>query len=329
LANETKKSRVIILGAGAIGGALGGHLALSGTEVVLVARPGHVNRINEKGLHFITPAGTHFLRVPAVTSPGQIKFREEDVIFLCVKSQNSEEALSELHSVIQNIPVFCFQNGVRNEETASRYFTQVYGVMVRIGGEYITDGEITVRRDPPGWVVMGRYPQGLDERLKSCGDQVRQAGFRVLLSEKVMPYKWGKLMANLNNAIGAITNSRWEETGRLHRAAIEEASEILKLAGISWTSQEQLAVEWKELAEKPRKVLTTESQSSTWQSLARQQGSVETEFMNGEIVRQARQMGREAPINAGLLRITQEMAANHEKPGKYRPEELEKILGIK
>jgi 2-dehydropantoate 2-reductase len=164
--------------------------------------------------------------------------------------------------------------------------------------------------------------------LEAIGDQVRQAGFKVLLSEKVMPYKWGKLMANLNNAIGAITNSRWDETGLLHRAAVEEARDILKLAGIPWISQEQLAVEWKDLAEKPRKVLTTESQSSTWQSLARKQGSVETEFLNGEIVRQAKRIGKEAPINAGLMRITLEMAAKHETPGKYKPAELEKLLGI-
>ena len=135
-------------------------------------------------------------------------------------------------------------------------------------------------------------------------------------------------MSNLNNAIGAITNSRWEETRRINQAATEEGREILKLAGIPWISQEQLSAEWKEIAEKPRKVLTTESQSSTWQSLARQQGSVETEFLNGEIVRQASLLGREAPVNAALTRITQEMAANHEKPGKYKLEALEKLLGL-
>jgi 2-dehydropantoate 2-reductase len=328
LVNDAKNRRIIIYGAGAIGGTLGGHLALSGAEVILIGRTGHVNSINQKGLHFITPSGTHYLKVRAVTSPRQIDFKSNDAVFLCVKSQNTEEAMYDLHSVIPDVPVFCFQNGVRNEEIAARLFPRVYGVMVRIGGEYITDGEITVRRDPPGWVVIGRYPQGLDAELEIIGDRVRNAGFLVRLSSDVMPYKWGKLMTNLGNAIGAITNGRWEETRRINQAAMQEANIILAQANIPWVSQEKLSEEWHEIAEKPRKVLSTESQSSTWQSLARKQGSVETEFLNGEIVRQAKRLGKEAPINAALLQITQEMAAHHETPGKYTPGELEKLLGI-
>jgi 2-dehydropantoate 2-reductase len=65
---------------------------------------------------------------------------------------------------------------------------------------------------------------------------------------------------------------------------------------------------------------------STWQSLVRNQGTVETDFLNGEIVRLAVERGIPAPVNQALLRITLEMAANHEKPGKYTPAELLKIL---
>lgn len=74
--------------------------------------------------------------------------------------------------------------------------------------------------------------------------------------------------------------------------------------------------------------LDTEAQSSTWQSLARHQGSVETDFLNGEIVRTARKLGKQAPINEKLVRISQEMAANHEPPGKYTPAELSVMLGL-
>ena len=62
--------------------------------------------------------------------------------------------------------------------------------------------------------------------------------------------------------------------------------------------------------------------------MIRRQGTVETEFLNGEIVRIAKKLGRRAPINETLLRITEEMAANHEPPGKYTPAELIKILKL-
>jgi 2-dehydropantoate 2-reductase len=323
-----KRSKIVIYGAGAIGCALGGHLALAGVKVALIGRPGHINLIRQNGLKFVTPAGTHILKLEAATLPNQINFEPDDVVFLCTKSQDSEAALSDLNKVIKDIPIFCFQNGVRNEETATKYFRRVYGAMIRIGGEYTRHGEVTVRRDPPGWVVMGRYPEGKDALADTIAADLRSAGFSVLVSEDVMPYKWGKLVLNLNNAVGAVTNGRWEDLRAIGRAVTDEALGILTEAGIRWKSQEELGREWPELNLKPRRVLPTSEQSSTWQSLTRKQGTVETEYLNGEIVRLAKTLGKQAPINESLVRIAQEMAANHELPGKYTPEQLRKMLNV-
>jgi 2-dehydropantoate 2-reductase len=320
--------RAIIYGAGAIGGVVGGHLALAGTEVVLIGRPGHVNAINQRGLHFITPTGTHDLRIPAVTTPNEIKFTPDDVILLCVKGQNTDGALHDLHAVVADVPVFCFQNGVRNEEIAATYFPRVYGTMVRVGGVYINDGEVTARRDPPGWLIMGCYPTGTDSLVEMLAEKLRTAGFLVLVTPDVMPYKWGKLMGNLANAIVAITSTRDGDFDRIFRATQQEAQELLARAGIRWVSNQQLAEEWPDSAVRPRSVLQVDAQSSTWQSLARRQGTVETDFLNGEIVRLAERLGTRAPINEALLHIMQEMAAKKELPGKYTPTELCRMVGI-
>jgi 2-dehydropantoate 2-reductase len=320
--------RVIIYGPGAIGGTVGGHLALSGSSVVLIGRGGHIARIQEQGLHLITPIGTHTLKIPAVTSPEQIEFTPDDVVLLCVKSQDTQAALRDLQTVIQDIPVFCLQNSVSNEAIAASYFPRVYGAMVRIGGEYVKDGEITTRRDPPGWLIIGNYPKGADSRAGSVAVQLRKAGFHVLVTPDVMPYKWGKLVANLSNAIGAITNGKWDEVKLIAAATQDEAKSIISQAGIYWVSQEELEKQWSEMTARPRHVITTESQSSTWQSLARQQGTVETEFLNGEIVRLARRLGQKAPINEALVRISHEMAKKREGPGRYSARELTKMLGL-
>ena len=55
---------------------------------------------------------------------------------------------------------------------------------------------------------------------------------------------------------------------------------------------------------------------------------METDFLNGEIVRVAKRLGKAAPINDMITRITQEMAAKRERPGKYTPAELSKLLGL-
>lgn len=320
--------RAIIYGAGAIGGVVGGHLALTGTEVVLIGRPGHVNAINQHGLRFVTPTGTKNLQIPAVTAPDQIEFTPDDVVLLCVKGQNTNEALRDLHAAIADVPIFCLQNGVRNEEIAASYFPRVYGTMVRVGGVYINDGEVTARRDPPGWLIMGCYPAGTDSLVETVAERLHRAGFFVLVTPDVMPYKWGKLMGNLANSIVAITSTRDGDFDRIFRATQKEAQELLAQAGIRLVSNQQLAEEWPDSAVRPRSVLQVNAQSSTWQSLARRQGTVETDFLNGEIVRLAERLGTQAPINEALLRIMQEMAANREPPGKYTPSELCRLIGL-
>ena len=173
---------------------------------------------------------------------------------------------------------------------------------------------------------MGHYPVGKDELVEAVAAALHRAGFHVLVTPDVMPYKWGKLMLNLGNAIGAITNARDGDVGRIGAAVRQEAQEILSQAGIRWVSEEQLAAEWPESTERPRSVLKTEGQSSTWQSLARGQGTVEADFLNGEIVRVANRLGKHAPLNEALARIVRDMAAQRELPGKYTPGELLKFL---
>lgn len=319
--------RLIIYGAGGIGCVIGGHLARTGHNVLLIGRPGHVKAINEHGLHLITPTGNYTLQIPAVTEPDKIDYEADDVVFLCMKGQDTQGALRNLLAVTEDVPVFCFQNGVRNEEIAAQYFPRVYGVMVRVGAVYLIDGEVIARRDPPGWFVIGCYPEGTDELVEVVAAKLRTAGFFVKTTRDIMSYKWGKLMDNVANAIGAITNTKRDDIEPIIRVAQREFRNILTQAGIRWVSGEELAQEWQEITAPLYGRLDTEAQSSTWQSLARNQGTVETEFLNGEVVRLAKKLGKQAPINAMLLRISQEMAANREPPGKYTPAQLSALLG--
>jgi 2-dehydropantoate 2-reductase len=320
--------RIIIYGAGGIGSVVGGHLWRSGQAVVLIGRAGHVSAIRKNGLKLITPTGNHILKIPAVTSPLEIQLTPDDVVFLCMKGQNTEGALADLFAVIRDVPIFCLQNGVRNEEIASQSFPRVFGAMVRIGAVYLKDGEVICRRDPPGWLVIGRYPQGMDDLAEEVARRLRHGEFSVKLTEDVMPYKWGKLMANLGNAVDAITDAKGKGAEKVVKAARQELIDLLKEASIHWISQEDLVKEWSEMRMPLKGSFETRELSSTWQSLARQQGSVETDSLNGEVVRLAKRLGQKAPVNEKLLQISQEMAANHEKPGKYTREQLASLLGL-
>lgn len=321
--------RVIIYGAGAIGGVTGGKLSLAGYETLLIGRAHLVKAINENGLRVISPAGNPVAHPKAVTGPDQITFKPNDVVFLSVKSQDTEGALTDLKKYVKDIPVFCFQNSVRNEETASRFFPRVYGVTVRLPAVYLKDGEVIARRDPPGLFVIGCYPNGTDAIAEQVARELRDAGFLVKVTPDVMPYKWDKLIANLANATGAITNARGKEIDFINKSVRGEAQDIMRKAGLRWITDEEMAKDWPESAAPPRGTLDTEAQSSTWQSLARGVDSVETEYLNGEIVRQAAKLGLKAPLNEKLLSIMKEIAVSHSAPGKYTPSQLIQMLGLK
>lgn len=320
--------RLIIYGAGGVGCVVGGHLARAGHDVVLIGRSGHVKAINNHGLHLVTPSGTYILHIPAITEPEQINYEADDVVLLCMKGQDTDEAIRNLRAVTEDIPIICLQNGVRNEEIVTKYFPRVYGAMEWLYTVYLTDGEVCDSVDPSGWFIIGCYPEGTNELVEAVAAKLRTAGFFVKTTPDVMPYKWGKLVFNLANPISAIINAKIDANDYIASAIRQEAQEILIQAGIHWVPVEEVKREWPEIAKPPRGSLEIKSHGSTWQSLARRQGTVETEFINGEVVRLANKLGIKAPINETLMRVSQEMAANHELPGKYTHAQLSRLLGL-
>lgn len=110
--------RFVMCGAGAIGAVIGGQLARAGFDVVLVDKLAeHVDAINRRGLTLKGVHGTHVLKIPAVMHAREVDFRSDDVVFLSVKSFDTDAATAELRRATSlELPVFCAQNGVRNEE---------------------------------------------------------------------------------------------------------------------------------------------------------------------------------------------------------------------
>ena len=321
--------RIIIYGAGAVGSAIGARLWMSGNKAVLIGRPAHVEAINKHGLKFTTAEGTFNVEVPSVKSPADIRFQPDDVVFLGMKGQDSEKALRDLKAVIPDIAVLCLQNGIRNEEIAARYFPRVYGAVVRVGALYLDPGEVISRWEQIGGLIIGQYPTGMDELVENVSVTLKAAGYVVAPTPDIMAYKWGKLMVNLGNAPGAITGVTGPETDIIIKAAQAEANDILVAAGIRWISVKQFEQEMPDIAQ--RLIAwgdMNKAWNSTWQSLARKTGTVETDFFNGEIVRLAEKIGHQAPINKELLRICLEMSASGETPGQYTPAELRRMMGL-
>ncbi|MGZ4244904.1 MAG: 2-dehydropantoate 2-reductase, partial [Solirubrobacteraceae bacterium] len=118
--------RFVILGAGAIGGAVGARLHQAGYDVTLIARGAHLEAIRRSGLTLVTPAERSVLSLPAVAEPAEVQWTGEEVVLLATKSQDTLAALAALRDAA-GAPVVCLQNGVENERVALRFMDAVYG----------------------------------------------------------------------------------------------------------------------------------------------------------------------------------------------------------
>ena len=107
--------RVIVYGAGAIGSIIGGYLHARGQETILVCSEAHAKAISRDGLHITGVQGDHHVSIPVVSDVVQIEFRPDDIVFLTMKTFDTEAAIEKLGEAAAQLAAVCFQNSVRNE----------------------------------------------------------------------------------------------------------------------------------------------------------------------------------------------------------------------
>ena len=328
--------RYIIIGAGAVGGAIGGRLFQSGYEVVLVARGPHLDALRAHGLRLVTPDGRATLPVPAVGSPSELGLRDGDVLVLAVKTQDAAAALADWAwqavrggtMAADSLPVVCAQNGVASERIALRRFRHVYGMCVWLPATHLEPGTVEAQGGPlSGMLHIGRYPSGSDATAVGIGADLARSRLLAPVVTDVMRWKYGKLLANLANAIEAVCGYRArDDAAGLSRRATAEGTAVLDAAGIGYASQEESAelrgdrVRIQPINGSPR------GGSSSWQSLTRGTGSIEADYLNGEIVLLGREHGVPAPVNEMLQRLANQAARDRTAPGSMTPSEVMALI---
>ncbi|MCW2524404.1 MAG: 2-dehydropantoate 2-reductase [Frankiales bacterium] len=305
--------RYVVVGAGGIGGVIGGRLAETGHEVVLVARGRHAEVLRRDGLRLALPERVVQLKIPTVERVAELSLQPQDALVLSVKSQQTAELLGELAAqpvgdrpAGQSLPLFCFQNGVSNELDALRYFGQVHGVCVSMPTTYLEPGRVEGQGSPiSGILELGLALGGSDEADAVMAADLNASGFLATVREDVMAWKRAKLLRNLGNALEALfgralSENELEAVRQLSIAAKQEGEACYRAAGLSVIDGQR----WREHQSGKLSVKAVEGRErgggSTWQSVVRGQGSVETDFLNGEIARLGRLHGVPTPVNVEL-----------------------------
>ena len=319
--------RFVIVGAGAVGGVVGGRLFEHGREVVLVAPGEHGRTIAAGGLTLASATGVVVLPVPVTGSVHNVDWREDDVVLLAVKSQDTDLALRQLSaSAPRSVAVVCVQNGVANEPCALRRFAHVYGICVMCPASHLEPGVVVASSSPlTALLDIGRYPSGSDDVAERVAAALSASTMESLVRPDIMRWKYTKLLRNLGNAVDAICGPGHRDT-RLAQLAWGEGEACLKAAGIEHVSVEEDQARrgdrlhpGDDVSGYPR------GGSSSWQSLARGQRTIETDYLNGEIVLLGRLHGVPTPVNSLLQDTANRMAHDRVAPGTMSADE---VLGL-
>jgi 2-dehydropantoate 2-reductase len=319
--------RFVVYGAGAVGGVVGARLHEHGHAVVLVARGRHLSAIRDAGLRIESPDGAATHRVPAVEHPSEIEFSEQDVVLLAVKSQDTGAALGALAATApRDVAVACAQNGVENERASLRRFPRVYGVHVMLPASHLEPGVVEASSTPvTGMLDLGRYPAGVDETAERIAAAFNGSTFDSQARPDIMRWKYRKLLMNLGNAAEAVIEPGpgQDEVDRMAQA---EGEAVLRAAGIDFASREEDRVRRGELLQLRPIAGRQRAGGSSWQSLARGAGSIEADYLNGEIVLLGRLHGVSTPVNEALQRFANRWAAERRRPGGMSAAEFERLL---
>ena len=316
--------RLVIFGAGAIGGAVGARLHQSGHAVTLIARGAHLEALRRDGLTFLTPVERAVLPLPVVGGPGEVDWTGEEVVLLATKSQDTLGALTALRDAAGSaVPVVCLQNGVENERVALRLMDEVFGAVVMLPAAHLQPGTIEAYgARTTGHIDVGRYPTGTDQRCAEICAALAASRLDSHAVADVMRLKHAKLLLNLTNVVGALFEAS-ERRRELSELVSAEGRAVLDAAGVSYVAREISDIEarWRRWGVRDIDG-RSRAGSSTWQSLARATGALETDYLNGEIVLQGRLYGVPTPLNERLCELAATAARERREPGTLSADDV-------
>jgi 2-dehydropantoate 2-reductase len=180
--------KIVVLGAGALGSIIGGHLVRAGEDVIFLARGQRAAFLQQHGI-VVTGLADFTVPVTVTTHPHEVQ--AADVLLVTVKTYDTEAALASLRHL--RVPsVLSVQNGVlKNEQLACIFGREsVLGAVAHAAGEVLPDG--AVRFTVNDHLALGELPEGTSERAQSLVATLARAGLRAEASPHIQTVEWSK-----------------------------------------------------------------------------------------------------------------------------------------
>jgi 2-dehydropantoate 2-reductase len=312
-----------IVGAGAVGGSLGAHLARAGHEVTLVDHVAeHVQAINTGGLRIEGPQ-TFSVRVPALL-PEQVKGSLEALV-LAVKSHDTEAALAPIAPHLSpDGYVVSLQNGLEEPKVARLVGAQsTVGAFITTGAHYAGPG--TIFFGGSGTIRLGELDGRTTPRLEALREAF-SAYQPTEITDNVLGYLWGKLALGCIYFASALVDADFlelldrteylpllTEVGA-EAVAVAEARGV-RLEAFDGFDPTALRVQGRQAAavdqawEGERAYWRTAGVRRTgiWRDLAIRKRKTEADGQLGVLIQQAEEVGLDVPLNRAVYRLIREI----------------------
>jgi 2-dehydropantoate 2-reductase len=293
-----------VLGAGALGCAIGGTLAAAGSQVTLIARSRqHVDAVNAKGLVLRDADGNdRIVHVAAVTDARGLP--PADLVIVLVKSFHTEAAIEGYKQAVgEHTIVMSLQNGLGHEEVLEKAVgrAKLLAGKTYVGGVFFAPGVVRAGVKDK-LTLIGEPDGGISERVQRVAAEFERAGLKTTVSDNITGTIWDKLL--VNTATGALAGITGLPYGPLYAvpeleatalAAVAEAMAVARAKGVKLSITEPIDA-WRMAGAG----LGPDFKTSMLQSL--EKGSVtEIDFINGAVVREGERLGIPTPVNSTLV----------------------------
>lgn len=310
--------RILVVGAGAIGGLYAARLARVADAVVLDSNREHVDAIRRDGLT-LSGSTRSVTRLQAFASAAEMGLQRFDAAIILVKSQATEAAFRSIEPLLEGRPLLVtFQNGMGNEERLmeSSDLDVAHGVSfeaARYDGpgrvEHLVHGE-------ESWLGPAR---GKVESVAWLGELMTKSGLPTKVVADPRGAIWGKFIFNsVMNPVGAIVqgvNAARYEVPEMRALIDDMAAECVRVAEVLGI---RLEFDPMYLVKKFRsgEVPLSKHAGSMAQDLEAGR-ETELESMTGYVVRKAKELGVPVPVTESVYRMAKgvEYAARAKRAG--------------
>lgn len=231
--------RILVVGAGAVGGYFGARLAQAGVDAAFLVRPARAQKLAATGLSLVEPDGSRETIAVRALTTSQLT-EPWDVVLVAVKGSSLGRAMEDVAPAVgDRTAVLPLLNGIGHlARLVDRFGAErVLGGVCEVATELAPDGAIR-QLVPGGMIRFGELEGSLSDRVAEIANALAAARFEIRASETILQDMWEKWLFMVSGgAVGVLLGGTVGDVAAVRGGVaaegriVDEALTVLDAAG--------------------------------------------------------------------------------------------------